>query len=77
MEYREKQFLRTDKRRLWICGDIHGEIKRLVHDAIHQLKIKCADILVVGDFRDIFNIIDTCDTPFIIRTPIAIYAFVA
>ena len=50
MEYREKQFLRTDKRRLWICGDIHGEIKRLVHDAIHQLKIKCADILVVGDF---------------------------
>lgn len=40
----------TCKRELWICGDIHGEIKRLIHDATHRLKIKCADILVVGDF---------------------------
>ena len=37
-------------RHLYICGDIHGEIKRLVHDATHRLKIRCADILVVGDF---------------------------
>ena len=37
-------------RQLWICGDIHGEIKSLVHDAVHRLKISCADILVVGDF---------------------------
>ena len=35
---------------LYICGDIHGELKRLVHDAMHRLKIRCADILVVGDF---------------------------
>ncbi|MBR5412171.1 MAG: metallophosphoesterase [Fibrobacter sp.] len=40
----------TFNRELWICGDIHGEIKRLVHDATHRLKIRCADILVVGDF---------------------------
>jgi len=37
-------------RHLYICGDIHGEIKRLVHDATHRLKIRCADIFVVGDF---------------------------
>lgn len=37
-------------RHLYICGDIHGEIKRLVHDAAHRLKIRCADIFVVGDF---------------------------
>ena len=24
-------------RHLYICGDIHGEIKRLVHDALHRL----------------------------------------
>ena len=40
----------TFNRELWICGDIHGEIKRLVHDATYRLKIRCADILVVGDF---------------------------
>ena len=40
----------TCNRELWICGDIHGEIKRLVHDATHRLKIRCADIFVVGDF---------------------------
>lgn len=37
-------------RSLYICGDIHSEISRLVHDATHKPKISCADILVVGDF---------------------------
>ena len=40
----------NNSRQLYICGDIHGEIKRLVHDATHRLKLRCADILVVGDF---------------------------
>lgn len=38
------------QRQLWICGDIHGEISRLVHTVVHEQKISCADILVVGDF---------------------------
>lgn len=37
-------------RSLYICGDIHGEIKSLVHIVVHERKISCADILVVGDF---------------------------
>lgn len=40
----------NNSRQLYICGDIHGEIKRLVYDATHRLKLQCADILVVGDF---------------------------
>jgi hypothetical protein len=39
-----------NKRNLYICGDIHGELNRLVWNATHKLKISCADILVVGDF---------------------------
>ena len=39
-----------EKRTLYICGDIHGELNRLVWKATHELKISCADILVVGDF---------------------------
>ena len=38
------------ERKLYICGDIHGELNRLVWKATHELKISCADILVVGDF---------------------------
>ncbi|PBC73856.1 metallophosphoesterase family protein [Fibrobacter intestinalis] len=38
------------KHHLWICGDIHGELSNLVWKASHQLKIRNADILVVGDF---------------------------
>jgi len=39
-----------NSRHLYICGDIHGEIKSLVRTAVHERKILCADILVVGDF---------------------------
>ena len=39
-----------NKRNLYICGDIHGELNRLVWNDTHKLKISCADILVVGDF---------------------------
>ena len=39
-----------NKRNLYICGDIHGELNNLVWNATHKLKISCADILVVGDF---------------------------
>lgn len=35
---------------LWICGDIHGELSNLVWKASRQLKIRNADIWVVGDF---------------------------
>lgn len=35
---------------LWICGDIHGELSNLVWKAVRQLKIRHADILIVGDF---------------------------
>ena len=38
------------ERQLWICGDIHGELSNLVWKASRQLKIRNADILVVGDF---------------------------
>ena len=38
------------KHHLWICGDIHGELSNLVWKAAHQLKIRNADILIVGDF---------------------------
>ena len=35
---------------LWICGDIHGELSNLVWKVTRQLKIRHADILIVGDF---------------------------
>ena len=38
------------ERHLWICGDIHGELSNLVWKAVRQLKIRHADILIVGDF---------------------------
>ena len=38
-----------NKRQLWICGDIHGELFGLVRNALNR-GISCADILVVGDF---------------------------
>jgi len=38
-----------NKRQLWICGDIHGELSGLVRNAVNR-GISCADILVVGDF---------------------------
>ncbi len=38
------------ERHLWICGDIHGELSNLVWKAARQLKIRNADILIVGDF---------------------------
>ena len=60
---------------LYICGDIHGEIKRLVYDVTHRLKIRCADILVVGDsgagfgrpnsmdvrYREVCSVLETND----------------
>lgn len=39
-----------EERDLYICGDIHGELKLLVHTLVIQRKIKDADILIVGDF---------------------------
>jgi UDP-2,3-diacylglucosamine pyrophosphatase LpxH len=38
------------ERHLWICGDIHCELSNLVWKAVRQLKIRHADILIVGDF---------------------------
>ena len=42
--------MNSEKRHLYICGDIHGEINRLVHAVVRERKISCADIFVVGDF---------------------------
>ena len=38
------------ERHLWICGDIHGELSNFIWKAACQLKIRIADILIVGDF---------------------------
>ena len=38
------------ERHLWICGDIHGELSNFIWKAARQLKIRIADILIVGDF---------------------------
>lgn len=40
----------NDKRNLILCGDIHGEFKKLIWTAIERYKLKNADIVVLGDF---------------------------
>ncbi len=40
-----------EKRSLFICGDIHGELKKLVYETIQcKWGLKNSDIIVVGDF---------------------------
>ena len=38
------------KRSLIVCGDIHGKLKTLVHDAVERYKIEKASIIICGDF---------------------------
>lgn len=42
--------MNMEKKCLYICGDIHGELKLLVHTLVIQKKVRDSDILIVGDF---------------------------
>lgn len=37
-------------RRLFLCGDIHGDFKKLVWSAVSRYKLTDSDIIVLGDF---------------------------
>lgn len=42
--------LKEDKRRLFFCGDIHGDFREFVWTATQKHKISNADIIILGDF---------------------------
>ena len=39
-----------EDRLLIFCGDIHGELRELVHKLIEKYKIENADVIILGDF---------------------------
>ena len=42
--------MENNKRDLVLCGDIHGDLRKLVWTAISRFEMKNTDILVLGDF---------------------------
>lgn len=42
--------MNDEERLLIFCGDIHGELKKLVYKLVIQLNITNADVIILGDF---------------------------